>query len=57
MKTKYVCHGPISPRANFSVNRLVGRAILLVKKYRWGKRKKRPILLSISKINDSEQAK
>ena len=31
MKTKYVCYGPISPHANFLVNRLVGTVILLVK--------------------------
>ena len=31
MKTKYVCHGPISPHANFFLNRLVGTVILLVK--------------------------
>ena len=40
MKTKYVCHGPISPHANFLVNRLVETVILLVKNCAWGKRKK-----------------
>ena len=40
MKTKYVCHDPISPHANFLVNRLVGTVILLVKNCKWGKRAK-----------------
>ena len=36
MKTKYVCHGSISPHANFLVDRLVATVILLVKNCRWG---------------------
>ena len=36
MKTKYVCHGPISPPANCFLNRLVVTIILLVKNCRWG---------------------
>ena len=36
MQAKSVYHGPISPHANFLVNRLVGTVILLVKNCRWG---------------------
>ena len=39
MKTKYVCHGLISPHVNFDVDRVVGTVILLVKNCRWGKGK------------------
>ena len=34
MKTKYVSHGPITPHANFLVDRLVGTVILVVKNCR-----------------------
>ena len=47
MKTKYVCHGPISPHANFLVNRLVGTVISLVKNFRWGRGKRAVFALSI----------
>ena len=36
MNTKYVCYGPMSPHANFLVNRVVRTVILLVKSCRWG---------------------
>ena len=39
MKTKYVCRGPVSPHANFLVNRFVGTVILLVKIAGGGKEK------------------
>ena len=39
MQTKYVCRGPVSPHANFFVNRFVGTVILLVKIAGGGKEK------------------
>ena len=42
IETKYVCHSPISPHANFHVNRMMGTVILLVKIAGGGGRKKRP---------------
>ena len=39
MKTKYVCPGPVSPHANFLVNRLVGTVTLLVKNAGGGRKK------------------
>ena len=43
-KTKYVCHGLISPHVNFHVNRLLGTIYLLVQKLQVGRKGKRAIV-------------
>ena len=45
IKTKYVCCGPVSPHANFLVNRFVGTVILLVKIAGGGKGKRAEVAL------------